>query len=252
MQNFIAIFAVIFAALSDVLDTIVFKRVSEIATKYSMSKLSISLIDYVMVLSLFFLPLALLPIGNTSWRDFFSILYSPWFFCMLLGMVVTRITTVTFFAAAYANEKISVLTPYAQVSSVLGIILGFVLFPGVTDWRTFACALVASIVLWLSNLEGGRFHFNKYCLLLLVSQIAQTIQFLLAAKLVERFSPLSVTLGGVVVGFVLLGLYFIPNRKELKLPQERMDMMAYWRNDGASNAFWMMNTIISLFLYQAV
>lgn len=42
---------------------------------------------------------------------------------MLLGMVISRIATVTFFATAYANEKISVLAPYAQVSSVLGIIL---------------------------------------------------------------------------------------------------------------------------------
>lgn len=126
------------------------------------------------------------------------------------------------------------------------------LFPGVTDWKTFLCAIIASIILWLSNLEGGKFYFNKYCLVLLVSEIAQTIQFLLAAKLVEQFPPLSVALGGVVVGFFLLVLYFIPYGKQLRLPNERADMLSYWKNDGASNAFWMMNTIISLFLYQEV
>lgn len=79
MQNFIAIFSVVFAALSEVLDTIVFKRVSEIATKYQMSKLSISLFDYGMVLALFFLPLSFFAIGNASWNALFAILQSPLF-----------------------------------------------------------------------------------------------------------------------------------------------------------------------------
>ncbi|MDD5770155.1 MAG: hypothetical protein PHE25_04240 [Candidatus Gracilibacteria bacterium] len=251
MQSFITLFSVLFASISDVFDTIVFKKVSEIAIKSNMNKLSLSFIDYCILLLFFFLPISFFTFGILSWQSFFTIITNPVFAFMLIGMSIARITTVNFQTIAYANEKISVLIPYSQVSPMLGIILGFVLFPEITDWRTLIFALLASTILLLSNLQKGKFRFNKFCLIFVIAEISQAIQFILAAKLVQSFFPLSVTLGGVVIGFLFLSIYFSFNFKKLKLPKKEYTKL-YLINDGASNLFWIINTLISLFLYKEV
>lgn len=205
-----------------------------------------------MILVTFFLPLSFFGFMIESWKGFFILLSDYRLMLMLIGMVIADITQVTLWSHAYANEKISVLAPYEQTSAILGIVLGFFLFPWTTDWRTLVAALVATFVLWLSNLENWKFQFNKNCLILITSQVFLTINILLGAGLVQKFSPLSMTVGSVVVAFVLLGIYFIPRRKLLTFPKTRHDIKTYWINDGTSNISWIITILISLFMYSEV
>lgn len=251
LKNLIPIFSILFSAISSVLDTVSFKRVSEIASKYHMNRLSLSFFDSIMIIIVFILPFSFLSFMIESWKDFFSLISHPYLLLMLLGMVIADIIQVTLWSYAYANEKISILTPYEEISPILGIILGFFLFTW-TDWRTLVAALVAIIVLWFSNLEKWKFHFNKNCLYLVVSQIFLTINILLGASLVEHFSPMSMTIGSVVVSFILLSIYFVPRRKLLSIPKKTSDIKTYLINDGVSNLSWFINVLIALFMYQEV
>jgi drug/metabolite transporter (DMT)-like permease len=81
-----------------------------------------------MIIIIFLLPFSFLGFMIESWKDFFSLIAHPYLLLMLVGMVVADIIQVTLWSYAYANEKISILTPYEQISPILGIVLGFFLF----------------------------------------------------------------------------------------------------------------------------
>jgi hypothetical protein len=83
---------------------------------------------------------------------------------------------------------------------------------------TLIAAVVAVVILLLSNIEFGRIHFTRNCLALLIAEFAQAMQFILAAKLLLQFSPESVLLAEIGMFFVitlLVTLFFV---KKIHIP----------------------------------
>jgi hypothetical protein len=137
---------------------------------------------------------------------------------LLLGVAIGRYTCVYFWTIAYQNEKISTLAPYTQTSTIIAIIAGFFLFPGVTSPYTLVAALTGVAILLASNIEFGKIRFTRHCSALLIAECAQAMQYILAAKLLLQFSPESVLLAeiGMFFGVTLLVTIFFA--KKIHLP----------------------------------
>ncbi len=250
MQHIFSLLWVIFASLSDAFDTLVYKRVAEIAIRQKINKIFLVFIDYTTI-TVVFSVLGFFAFGRVIWWEIGDIFSSLTYLSLLLGVAIARICTVVFFATAYGNEKISILAPYAQVSSILGIIFGFILFPGTTSWITLIFALIASAILLGSNINRGSLQFNKYCLVLVISEVAQALGIIFSAKLAFGFSPIAITVWHCAVwAWVLLGTYFVAkNPRGIHLPKWGKKM-GFLGRITLSNTFWLSNVLISLYLFR--
>jgi hypothetical protein len=171
---------------------------------------------------------------------------------LLLWLALGRYTCVYFWTIAYQNEKISVLAPYTQTSTIISIVAGFFLFPGITSPYTLAAALIAAVILLSANLELGKIHFTKNCLALLIAESAQAIQFIFAAKLLLQFAPESVFLAEILTFFVVTLIVAIAFAKKIHLPTDIADTKKLFWYSTLSNFLWSTNALIALFLVSSL
>jgi drug/metabolite transporter (DMT)-like permease len=197
MPSLLSLIAIIFSSVAEVIDTVTYKKVSELSIRYRLNKVTLPLIDYIFMLVFFFFPIFFFALGRTTWEQFITIMSSPTFLLCIIAIVAFRIFGQLSWSYAYGNEKISVLAPYSQLSSIVAVILGFIFFRETTDWRTLMFSLIALSVLFFSSFEKANLHFNKYCLILTFSEVCAALRMLIAAYLVQMFLPLSVVFGQI-------------------------------------------------------
>ncbi|MDQ1343704.1 MAG: hypothetical protein QG650_424 [Patescibacteria group bacterium] len=238
------------SSLLDVLDTVVYKRAADISSKTKQDVNFLYFFGYLIVLAL--TPIFFLFFPTEFVRDFLSVGASWKFFLIFAFIAAATIICGGFLTYAYSHEKISVLTPYTQISEILCVLSGFVLFRSETSMNAFVGAIVASLVIFFSNFDWKKgFRFNKYCLLLAVSETFRAIAAVTSAFLVGLYHPFSIVFIQNSFGFVILGAYFLFRPRGFRIPAKRHRFPFVWTN-VVSNFCWIFVTAINLFLYREI
>ena len=93
---------------------------------------------------------------------------------------------------AYANEKVSVLQPYAMLYQVFPVIIWFIF---ITTERanliTFLSAIIASIIVIISSIDFKHFKLNKYSLMVSLSSTIKSFQIFAVLYFLTKFNPAS-------------------------------------------------------------
>jgi len=93
---------------------------------------------------------------------------------------------------AYANEKVSVLQPFAMLFQVFPIILWFVFISSErANVITFIIAIIASFIVILPNLDFKNFKLNKYSSMVLLSSIIKSWQIFIVLYFLTLLSPIT-------------------------------------------------------------
>jgi hypothetical protein len=163
-----------------------------------------------------------------------SILFLVWFFDynyieanmnlndFLLLFIATTWLYITYplRRIAYANEKISVLQPYAMLFQVFPIIIWFIFIATErANIITFLSAIAASLVVIWTSIDYKKFKFNKYSLMVLLSSIIKSFQIFAVLYFLTKFNPASFyfTETIIVLMFSLLLILFKKEFSEIKL-----------------------------------
>lgn len=242
-------FLALLGSLLDVTDTVIYKRVAEITERERIDRNFLFFLGYVFVLAVlpafwFFLSKDFLSDVSKTVTD----LRVPLLLATVSG---ASIAAGYFNSYAYANEKISSLAPYSQVSSILSIVMGFFLFRETTDVAVFVGAVVASVAIFLSNIRGGRLAFGKYQIALSVSGAFAAVAAIASAYLVEIMSPFGLVFGQAAFGLVILAVYGFFHRKDFRLPTKGNRKPFVW-GLFTTNMLWVFSCGIGLFLYSSI
>lgn len=91
---------------------------------------------------------------------------------------------------AYANEKVSVLQPYAMLFQVFPVIIGFIFISTErANLITFLSAIVASLIVIWTSINYKNFTFNKFSLMVLLSSTIKSFQVFAALYFLTKFNP---------------------------------------------------------------
>lgn len=134
---------------------------------------------------------------------------------------------------AYANEKVSVLQPFAMLFQVFPIIIGF-LFISTQRQNiiTFAFALIASFIVILSNVDFKKITINKYSLMVLISSIIKSFQVFATLYFLTILSPSNFYLIETVLVIIISLILMFSKREfsEFKLLERRYVKLLLWTN----------------------
>ncbi len=151
---------------------------------------------------------------------YFSFQYLPDIFkikTILIFLIIWIISVVGdyFFAYAFKNEKISVLTPYEESETIFTVILGFLFFSWVST-SSFIFVLLAWFILFLWSIDYKNFKVNKYSSVVTIWSFLFAIKSnLIAYLLVDiAFTPLDSIFYSSIFAF-LIALIIIFLKKEL-------------------------------------
>lgn len=87
---------------------------------------------------------------------------------------------------AYANEKVSVLQPFAMIFQIFPIIFGFIFIASErANVITFFMALIASAVVIIPSVDFKNFKMNKYCSMVLLSSTIKSVQVFVILYLIS-------------------------------------------------------------------
>ena len=93
---------------------------------------------------------------------------------------------------AYANEKVSVLQPFAMLYQVFPVILGFIFIATErANLITFLSALTASFIVIIPNIDWQNFKMNKYSLMVLASSTIKSWQIFAVLYFLTLLNPAS-------------------------------------------------------------
>lgn len=91
---------------------------------------------------------------------------------------------------AYANEKMSVLQPFAMLAQVFPIILWFLFISWErTNIITFIMAIIASLIVIWTSVDFKNLKINKYSVMVLISSIIKSIQLFAVLYFISFLSP---------------------------------------------------------------
>ncbi len=239
----------LFAAVLDSIDLVAYKRASEIAAEERLDDNFLYFFGYAVVIATF--PIFFFVFPEIVSEDFPKLFADVRNVSLLFLLTIPSIVSGALWSYAYANEKISVLAPYSQLSEILTVVAGFFLFVG-TPTASFVFALLALGVIFVSNYEyGKRLAFNRSCLVLSISEFFRAASVLVSAFLVVSVNPFSVIYAQCFVGIGLLAAYFGFRRfRGFRIPVEHRKTFVI--GTVTSNLFWILVTGIGLYLYKEV
>lgn len=93
---------------------------------------------------------------------------------------------------AYANEKVSVLQPFAMLFQVFPIILWFIFIASErANLITFLVAIITSFIVIIPNIDFKNLKMNKYSSMVLLSSIIKSVQIFIILYFLTIISPIS-------------------------------------------------------------
>jgi len=121
---------------------------------------------------------------------------------------------------AYANEKVSVLQPYAMLFQVFPVIIWFIFIATErANVITFLSAILASVIVIWTSIDYKIFKFNKYSLMVLLSSTIKSFQIFAVIYFLTKLNPASFyfTETILIIIFSLLLMIFKKEFWEFKL-----------------------------------
>jgi len=171
-------------------------------------------------------------------------------FLILLAWSIAIYTTYPLRRIAYANEKVSVLQPYAMLYQVFPIIIGFIFIANErANLITFISALLASIVIIWTSINYKNFKFNKYSLMVLTSSIIKSFQIFGVLFLLTKFNPASFYFTESII-LMIISISLIILKKEIK--QIKLLSKKYVKLLLLVNTIVVTSILLSLTLYSTL
>lgn len=91
---------------------------------------------------------------------------------------------------AYANEKVSVLQPFAMLFQIFPVIIWFIFIASERmSIITFFMAIVASFIVIIPSIDFKNLKINKYSLMVLISSTIKSCQLFVVLHLLTKFNP---------------------------------------------------------------
>lgn len=151
---------------------------------------------------------------------------------------------------AYANEKVSVLQPYAMLYQIFPIIIGFIFITSErTNIITFLSAITASVVVILTSINLKKISFNKYSLMVLTSSIIKSFQLFAALYFLTKFNPASFYFTETII-ILSISLILILLKKEVS--EIKLLTKKYTKLLIITNSIVIISIFISLTMYKTL
>jgi len=182
---------------------------------------------------------------NIVW-SWFSLLD---FFLLLLATTWLYITY-PLRRIAYANEKVSVLQPYAMLFQVFPVIIWFIFISTErANVVTFLTAILASLIVIWTSIDYKNFKFNKYSLMVLASSTIKSFQVFAVLYFLTKLNPASFyfTETILIIIFSLLLMFFKKEFWEFKLLEK-----PYIRLMIFTNSIVVVSILLSLTMYSSL
>jgi hypothetical protein len=91
---------------------------------------------------------------------------------------------------AYANEKVSVLQPFAMLFQIFPVIIGFIFIATErANLITFLMAILASFIVIIPSIDFKNLKINKYSLMVLLSSTIKSAQLFFILHLLLKLNP---------------------------------------------------------------
>ncbi len=151
---------------------------------------------------------------------------------------------------AYANEKISVLQPYAMLFQIFPIIIWFIFI--VTERAnliTFLSAIAASLVVILTSINYKNFKINKYSLMVLLSSIIKSFQLFAMIYFLTKVNPITFYIMEtiLVLSFSFLLMFIKKEFNQVKLLTKKYTQLLLF-----TNSVVVVSILISLTLFSTL
>jgi len=148
---------------------------------------------------------------------------------------------------AYANEKVSVLQPFAMLFQVFPIIIGFLFISTEREnIITFIFALIASFIVIISNINIKNFKINKYSLMVLISSIIKSFQIFATLYFLTKLNPANFyLLESLLIIIISISLMFFKNEfSQIKIIEKKYLKLLIW-----TNSIIIISILLSLTMY---
>jgi len=235
----------ILTACISAINTIVYKKLLVINTQNKIS--SIGLYGYMCLIVVLIIGIIYVVYPSSITIDF-SQIYTSFFtiWGIFLFSVFWMIANIPA-QIAYRQEKISVLTPFAETGRIITLILGFFLFAN-TSLVTFSFALVSAFVLVWASINFKSFAINKYCLFILLTWVIQSINTIIAGYIILKLSTFSFIFGVNIIA-VCITLFYMLSFKRWELvtiPSQTTRPLLGMLT--LNNLLWLVSYTITLYL----
>jgi len=134
---------------------------------------------------------------------------------------------------AYANEKVSVLQPYAMLYQVFPVIIWFTFMATErANFITFLSALIAAFIVIWTSINFKNFKINKYSLMVLTSSVIKSFQIFSVLYFLTKLNPATYyfTESILVIWMSALLIIFKNEFNELKLLTKKYTKLLMWTN----------------------
>ena len=149
--------------------------------------------------------------------------------------------------AAYANEKVSVLQPFAMLFQIFPVIIWFIFIATErANFITFLMAILASIIVIVPSIDFKQFKINKYSLMVLLSSTIKSTQLFFILHLLTKFNPQTMYFVESII-IICLSLIMMISKKEFwqfKLLTKRYSWLLF-----TANSIWIVSIILALTMY---
>lgn len=149
---------------------------------------------------------------------------------------------------AYANEKITVLQPFAMLFQVFPVIIWFIFISTErNNIITFLSSIIASIIVILSSIDFKKFKFNKYSMMVLISSCIKSIQVFAALYFLSFLSPTTFYFSESII-VIIYAILLIIIKKEFK--QIKLLTKKYSKLLIITNTIVICSILLSLTMYK--
>jgi len=179
---------------------------------------------------------------------------SAWFdykdFLLLFIATIWLYITYPLRRNAYANEKVSVLQPYAMLFQVFPVIIWFIFIASErANVVTFLTALLASAIVIWTSIDYKNFKFNKYALMVLASSIIKSFQVFATLYFLSKVNPASFyfTETILIIIFSLILMFYNKEFWEFKLLKKPYIKLLF-----LTNSVVIVSILLSLTMYSSL
>ena len=171
--------------------------------------------------------------------------YLLWFISTILLYITYPLRRI-----AYANEKVSVLQPYAMLFQVFPVIIWFIFIVSErANVVTFLTAIIASAIVIWTSIDYKKFKFNKYALMVLISSIIKSFQVFATLYFLTKLNPTSFyfTESILIIFFSLFLMFYNKEFWEFKLLKKGYIKLLF-----STNTIVVTSIILALTMYSSL
>lgn len=185
-------FAAILSSILGSINSITYKKAVDHAEKFGFADILMIWTNQMAEWPLYIVAHLVLPVSMG-----FSLVWSDITWGLVVAFIVLAVAqTFSNLASQYAcsHEKVSVLAPYGELSSVFTVIMAALLpfSRGHTSWYLIVIALITGLVVALSSIDPKNLTFNKYCAVTMLESFTGAVENIASVYLLTKVTSLTV------------------------------------------------------------